>query len=184
MSGIAMLALAAGLAMVELELREVEQIVVAPGSLSTAQARIRPVGQVLRVAPGGVAQWHLAFSPAGVPAVAPALAVRLQRPSAPGQPPRATPEAVLLQGDAAGSRWELSARLLSLEGGDARLALRWMREHHGEGGSTQVEQRFRLEHWTVVARKRPGSAPPPGTVSTRPVAEVKELQMRVRPVLE
>ena len=185
MSAIATLALAAGLTLVEVELREVTQTVVPAGSVSTAQARIRPVGGLLRLSPGGMAQWHVDWGPgAPPPAAAPpgAVLLRLQAPPAPGEVPRATPDAVVVRDDAPRSRWDFQARLLSVARGEARLALAWRRDNSGSREAAQVEQRMRLDHWTVVSRERPGNVPPAGSVSTQPLAEVRELQMRVREV--
>lgn len=158
----------------ELELRRVEQRVAPAGSLSTAgAARITPLGPRLRVEDGGQARWQLQLGADG--------ALLLDS----GRAQRSAPAGQLLQSLPAG-RWELLAEPRRQPDGRVRVQLRWSQAEDG-GGSQSWDTRLSLRpgQWTVFAREgAPEPAPPPGTLSTRPLAEVRELQLRLSEVLE
>lgn len=178
MSWVAILLAASASPVLEMELRWVEQTVQAsrPGEkvLSTqAGARITPLGPVMRVQAGATAQWSLQLE--GQP-------MWLQQ----GQG-RAR---VVVQAGEARRTWQLEATpQWRGERQPLQLQLHWQQPADEAGGrqSWRTSLPVRAGHWVTVSRQ-PGAAAqapqPPGTLSTRPLGQVRELQVRVSPVLE
>lgn len=167
MSLSAVLLLAAS-SLLEVELRRVEQTVASPGSLSTATARITPLGPVLRVQSGATAHWQLDLGPQ-VP----------QWISLTRGPAR-------LQMPLSGASWSLEATPTRRGPQLLELRLQWQQPLQ-DGGSQGWRSTVSLKpgHWTTLARERSGEAvAAPGEISTRPLAQVNELQVRVNEVLE
>lgn len=150
----------------EIELRRVEQTVLAPGSLSTAQARITPLGPLLRVQAGAPAEWTWDAQ----------TAQRLTLQSG--------PRGARLTQTLPGARWQLAASVQALGPERLRVQLRWQQPSDGGAQQWQTTLPVRPGHWTVVAREQPGTAPAPGSLSTQPIAQVHELQLRVTEVPE
>ena len=178
MSWVAILLAASASPVLEMELRWVEQTVQAsrPGEkvLSTqAGARITPLGPVMRVQAGATAQWSLQLE--GQP-------MWLQQ----GQG-RAR---VVVQAGEARRTWQLEATpQWRGERKPLQLQLHWQQPADGAGGSQSWRTTLPVNagQWAVVSRQPSGEAPASlltGTLSTRPLAQVRELQVRVSPVLE
>jgi hypothetical protein len=153
----------------EIELRRVEQTVVASGtsgSLSTVQARITPLGPLLRVQAGALAEWSWE-------AQAEQLLTLQAGPRERG---------ARLTQTLPGVRWQLGATLQPQGRDRIRVQLRWQQPAEGGAQAWQSTLTLRPGHWTVLAREQPGRPPAPGTLSTQPLAQIQELQLRVSPV--
>jgi hypothetical protein len=178
MSWVAILLAASASPVLEMELRWVEQTVQAsrPGEKvlsSQAGARITPLGPVMRVQAGATAQWSLQLE--GEP-------MWLQQ----GQG-RAR---VVVQAGEARREWQLEATpQWRGERQPLQLQLHWQQPADEAGGSQSWRTTLpvRAGHWVTVSRQ-PGAAAqapqPRGTLSTQPLGQVRELQVRVSPVLE
>jgi hypothetical protein len=178
MSLAAIVLAASALPVLELELRWVEQTVQAstPGArvLSTqAGARITPLGPVMRVQAGRTAQWSLQLE---------GQAMWLQQ--------RQGGAKVVLQTGAGRRAWHLEATpQWRGERQPIQLQLHWQQPADEAGASQSWRSTLpvRAGHWVTVSRQPSASAAtaePAGTLSTRPLAQVRELQVRVSPVLE
>ncbi len=171
---------ASALPLLELELRWVEQTVHAsrPGErvLGTQSgAQISPLGPVLRVQAGSTVQWSLTLE---------GSAMWLQQAQGTSR--------VLLQGGEGARAWQLEATPQWLgERQPIQLQLHWQQPTDDAAGGGRQSWRTQLPvragHWVTVS-KQPSAAfqatLPSGALSTRPLARVRELQVRVSPVLE
>lgn len=178
MSWVAFVLAATALPVLEVELRWVEQTVQAslPGErvLSTqGGANITPLGPVLRVQAGATAQWSLQLE---------GQAMWLQQ--------RQGQAKVLVQAGEGRREWQLEVTpQWRGERQPIQLQLHWQQPAADAGGKQSWRSSLPVSagQWVMVSRQPAPTAQAPepqGTLSTKPLGQVRELQVRISPVLE